>query len=258
MHVAVHVSLQNRARPELMMERMSVPRRGRRKTPRGKTNRRAPLGEPRKGLSQTSRAGRHPPASAHDQRCADRRSGGVQPAGQLAIRDLAGTIRKGMMPAFLGSVASCYSHVVRRLRNHGGGSAQPSSAVASLARLHRSIPKGCLYFHVSRTRYHMNRDSSSRESQILRLLAGRVAALLEARGESQKSFAGRIGVNYVKFNNWMRGEVAFPSGRLPAIADGLSVSIDELFGRTNDDSRIRTRLRKIQQLAKAIETQAAQ
>lgn len=103
----------------------------------------------------------------------------------------------------------------------------------------------------------MNRDSSSRESQILRFVARRVATLLDARGESQKAFSTRIGVSYVRFNNWMRGQVAFPAASLPAIADALSVSIDDLFGRGRSDKLALARLRRIERLASEIKDAAA-
>lgn len=59
----------------------------------------------------------------------------------------------------------------------------------------------------------------------------RIELLRKRRGLTQQQLAERIGVVRNAISNWENG-VAFPNPRqLPLLADELSCSIDELFGR---------------------------
>ena len=60
----------------------------------------------------------------------------------------------------------------------------------------------------------------------------RIKELRERRGLTRIQVADRLGLSIVAVRKWERGQ-AYPSAdKLPALADLLHCSIDELYGRT--------------------------
>ena len=62
----------------------------------------------------------------------------------------------------------------------------------------------------------------------MNLLGGRIAALRKARGMTQKELAESLHISDKSVSRWERGETAPDLSLLPALAEHLNVTLDEL------------------------------
>lgn len=68
-------------------------------------------------------------------------------------------------------------------------------------------------------------------------LGERIAALRESAGLSQQQLADKLGVNQQMVAYWERRATTLRPDQLPALADALKVSVDQLIGRAAPKAR---------------------
>lgn len=100
---------------------------------------------------------------------------------------------------------------------------------------------------------------NSKDEQFFKALGGRIAAARKAQGLTQIQLAELLGIAQQTLAHYEVGRLRLPTSMLPALAQGLNVSVEELLGqpgprsagKRGPASRLEQQVERIGQLPKA-------